>query len=137
RSRERALVEVHRPRRPLSRVRVVRHHHDGLAVVAIERLKEIEDFVSGLAVEIARWLVAKEQRRVVDDGARDADTLFLTARELPRIMLRSICQPNDLQRDLRALAPLFATERRQQQRQLDIALRGEHGQQVVELKDEY
>ncbi len=89
---QRALLEVQRPRRPFGRVRIVRDHDDRLAVIAVQRLQQIEDFIAGLAVEVAGWLVAEEQRRVGDDGAGDADALLLAARELPRIVSRAIGQ---------------------------------------------
>ena len=71
-----------------------------------------------------------------DDGARDADALLLAARQLTRIVLGAIRQPDDLQRDARALLPLRLRELREQQRQLDVLLGRQHGQQVVELEDE-
>ena len=87
--------------RALGRVRIVRDHDDGLAVLAVERLQQVEDLVAGLAVEVAGRLVAEQQRRVGDDGARDADALLLAAGELPRIVLRAVGEPDDLQRDRR------------------------------------
>ena len=95
------FLEVQRPLRALGRVRIVRHHDDRLAVLAVERLQQVEDLVAGLAIEIAGRLVAEQQRRVGDDGARDADALFLAAGELPRVVLRAIGQADDLQRDAR------------------------------------
>ena len=59
-------------------------------MLAVQRLQQVEDLVAGLAVEIAGRLVAQQQRRVGDDGARDADALLLAARELPRVVLRAI-----------------------------------------------
>ena len=44
-------------------VRVVGDHDDGLAVLAVERLQQVEDLVAGLAVEVAGRLVAEQQRR--------------------------------------------------------------------------
>jgi hypothetical protein len=64
-------------------VRVVGDHHDGLPVLAVEALQQVEDFVAGLAVEIAGRLVAEQQRGVGDQGPRDADALLLPARKLP------------------------------------------------------
>ena len=66
-------------RRPLGSVRVVRHHDNRLAVVAVQRLQQIENFVARLAIEIARGLVAQEQRGIGDDRPGDADALLLTA----------------------------------------------------------
>ena len=83
----------------LGRVRIVRDHHDRLPVIAVERLQQIEDLVAGLAIEIAGRLVAEQQRRVGDDRARNADALFLSARQLPRIVLRAFGEADDLQRD--------------------------------------
>ena len=87
--------------RALGGVRIVRDHHDRLAVIAVERLQQVEDFVAGLAIEIARRLVAEQQRRIGDDRARDADALFLAAGELARVVLRAIGQADDLERDAR------------------------------------
>ena len=74
-------------RRARRGVRVVRDHDDRLAVLAVERLQQVEDLVARLAVEVAGRLVAEQQRRVGDDGARDADALLLAAGELARVVL--------------------------------------------------
>ena len=97
---------MNRTLRALGRARVVRHHDDRLAVVAVERLQQVENLVARLAIEIARGLVAQQQRRVGDDGAGDADALLLAARELPRIVLRAFGEADDFQRDARPLSPL-------------------------------
>ena len=118
-------------------VRVVRDHDDRLAVLAIERLQQLEDLVAGLAIEVAGRLVAEQQRRVGDDRARDADALLLAAGELARVVLRAVGQADDLERDRRArLRRSRLRQLREQQRQLDVALGGQHRQQVVELEDE-
>ena len=54
-----ALVEVQRPLGALGGVRIVRDHDDRLAVIAVERLQQIEDLVAGLAIEIAGRLVGR------------------------------------------------------------------------------
>ena len=60
---------------------IVRHHDDGLAVMFVQRLKQVENFIARLAVEVAGRLVAEQQVRVGDDRARDAvaDRARLTA----------------------------------------------------------
>ena len=70
------------------------------------------------------------------DRARDADALLLAAGQLPRIVLGALGEADDFQRDARALSPLRLRQLRQQQRQLDVLLGRQHGQQVVELEDE-
>ena len=74
-------------------VRVVRDHHDRLVVIAIERLQQVEDFVSRLAIEVAGRLVAEQHRRVGDDRPGDADALFLTAGELPGVVVARSARP--------------------------------------------
>ena len=105
-AREHAFVEVQRPVGALRRVRIVRHHDDGLAVVAVQRLQQVEDLVAGLAIEVAGRLVAQQQRRIGDDRARDADALLLAAGQLARIVLRAVGEADDLQGDRGALPPL-------------------------------
>src|SRR5262249_9196297 len=98
------------------RVRVVRHHDDGLLVFAVEGLQQIEDLVAGLAIEVAGRLVAEQQRRVGDDRARDADTLFLAAGELARVVVHPFAETDRAQRYLDALAALRLRQLREQQR---------------------
>ena len=74
-----ALFEVQGALGPLGGARVVRDHHDGLAVVAVERLQQIEDLIARLAIEIAGRLVGEQERRIGNDRAGDADALFLAA----------------------------------------------------------
>ena len=100
-SRQDAFVEVQRAPGALGGVRIVRDHDDRLAVIAVERLQQVEDLVAGLAIEIAGRLVAEQQRRVGHDRARDADALLLAAGQLPRIVPRAVGEPDDLQRDRR------------------------------------
>ena len=133
---EDALLEVQRPLRARRGVRVVRHHDDGLVVIAVQGLEQVQDLVARLAIEVAGRLVAQQQRRVGDDGARDADALLLAARELARIVVHPLAEPDDRERDRDALLPVGLAELGQQQRQLDVARRGQHRQQVVQLEDE-
>ena len=78
----------------------------------------------------------QQQRRIRHDGARDADPLLLAARELPRIVLRAVLEAHDRERRRHVAPPVGAPQRREQQRQLDVLLRRQHRQQVVELEDE-
>ena len=87
---EDALLEVQRPLGAGRGVRVVRHHDDRLVVIAVERLEQVQDLVAGLPIEIARRLVAEQQRRIGDDRARDADALLLAARQLAGIVVHAL-----------------------------------------------
>src|SRR5262245_44462732 len=51
---EHALVEMQLALRAVGGVRVVGDHDDGLSVLPVERLEQVEHLVAGLAVEITR-----------------------------------------------------------------------------------
>src|SRR5690606_16340262 len=55
---QRALVQVQGVAGVLGGLRVVRDHHDGLAVLAVEHLQQREDLLGRLAVQVAGGLVA-------------------------------------------------------------------------------
>ncbi len=118
------------------RMRIVSDHDDRLSLITIQSLEQAQNFITGFAVEIARRLIAKEQRRIRDNGASDPDTLLFPTRKLSREMSGAVLQTDDFQRGLNVLPPLPLREMRKQQRQLDIALRAEHGEQIIELKDQ-
>ena len=118
-------------------VRVVRDHDDRLAVLAVERLQQVEDLVAGLAIEVAGRLVAEQQRRVGDDRAGDADALLLAAGELARVVLRAVGEADDLQRDRRTRLRRSAFDSLvSSSGSSTLRSRGQHRQQVVELEDE-
>ena len=62
---------------------VVRDHEDRRAG-AVDAVEELHDPDGGVRVEVPGRLVADEERRVVDDRARDRDALLLAAGELVR-----------------------------------------------------
>ena len=57
---------------------IVRHHDDSFIEALVQALQNFQDFRRGLAIEIARRLVSKNQRGIADDGASNGDTLFLS-----------------------------------------------------------
>src|SRR5215469_8481616 len=130
------LLQVQRAACELRGLRIVRDHDDGLAVLAVEHLQESQDLIRGLAIEVPGRLIAHQQLRVGDQRPRDRDALLLAAGELLRFVLGAIGKPDDLQRHPDVLAPLCGRELGEQQRQLDVAFRGEHRHEVVELEDE-
>ena len=63
---------------------VVGDDDDGAAVLVVDVLHELQDFLGRLVVERARGLVAQQQTRVFDQRATDGTTLLLAARDLAR-----------------------------------------------------
>src|SRR5437867_889605 len=131
-----ALVEVDDPLGALGGVRIVGHHDDGLLELPVEPVEQLEDLLGRLAVEVAGGLVGEQHRGVAHDRARDRHALLLAARELARVVVHAIGEPDQLEREQGALAALLAAHAHEQQRQLDVLERGQHRDQVVELEDE-
>src|ERR687895_1631808 len=92
---------------------VVGRHHDGRPR-AVDPVEELHDPDRGVGVEVPGWLVADEERRVVDERARDRDALLLAARELLRTRVHLVREPDEVQNlghlpaDLRARLALDA-----------------------------
>src|SRR5689334_21925344 len=131
-----ALVEMQDGLRALGRVRIVRDHDDRLLVLLVQALEQLQDLLARFAIEVAGRFVRQQQRRIAHERARDGDALLLAARELTREVPEPVAEADELQRRRRALLALGAAHLDEQQRQLDVLQRGEHGNQVVELEDE-
>ena len=69
---------------------VVRHHHDGFALLAIERLQQVQDFITGSAIEVTGGLVTQQQGGIRDNRTSDTNPLLLTARKRAREMARAM-----------------------------------------------
>ena len=103
---------------------------DGAAVLAIDILHELQDFLGRLIVERARGLVAQQQTRVFDERAADGTALLLAARDLARELVAVLVEAQRTQQVV-DIERVFGQVRRD----LDVLLDGEIGHQVVELED--
>ena len=61
---------------------VVRHHHDGAAVLFVERVEYRHNFGAHFGVEVAAGFVGKYDLRVSDYGSGYGHALRLSARQL-------------------------------------------------------
>ena len=93
--------------------------------------KKIEDLVAGLAVEVARRLVAEQQGGISDNTPCDAHALLFTARHRARVVVGAVRQSDHRQGGRNVLLALGLGERREQERQFDVTLGRQHGDQVV------
>jgi hypothetical protein len=118
----------------VGRLRVVRHDDDRFAVFSIQKTEQIENFVGRVAVEVARWFITNEQRRIGDQRACDGDPLLLSTRQLAGLVTRAIGKTDDLQRRGGILLAC-ARFSRVSSSGADCAARSTR-QQVVELKHE-
>src|SRR5260370_18220630 len=82
---------------------VVRDHEDRRART-VDAIEQLHDADRRVWIEVARRLVADEQRRVVDDGARDLDAFLLPPPQLIWQRGHLVREPHPVP-DLRPLAP--------------------------------
>jgi hypothetical protein len=60
---------------------VVRDHANGGAF-AMQLLQQLHDSFAIARIEVTRWFVSEQDQRLAAEGARDGNTLLLTARKL-------------------------------------------------------
>src|SRR2546423_1760302 len=72
------------------------HEHDGQSLL-IQRLQDTHDLHTGVTIQVPRRLIRQQQRRPIDQRARNSHALLLTPREFSRFMVHAISQPNKLQ----------------------------------------
>ena len=101
-----------------------------------ELAEEVEDLAAGLGVEVARRLVGEQQGRLVDERAGDGDALPLAARQLIRLMVHPVAQPDGGERLLGHDSALVAADLRVDQRQLDVLQRRGAREEIERLKHE-
>src|SRR5712691_3692938 len=115
---------------------VVRHDDDRLLELLVEATEQVEDLLPGLRVEFAGRLVRQEERRIVREGDPDGDPLLLAAAQFVGAVARPLRHAHELEE----LLPTFRPDRGalpcQPQRQFDVLLRRERGDEVEELEDE-
>src|SRR6186997_3093984 len=87
-----AVAERHDARAVLGDIRFVRDQHDGDAALDVEALEQPHHLDAGSRIEVAGRLVGQQDRRVVDQRARDRHALLLSARQLVGMMAESIAQ---------------------------------------------
>src|SRR5678816_567401 len=95
-SRQNTFVEMKRPACAFRRTGIVCNHDDGFAMLSIERLKKVQDFIARFSVEVSCGFVAKQQRGIGHNGPRNTDALLLAAGELGRIVTRTFRQADNL-----------------------------------------
>ena len=89
----------------------------------VELVEQRHDLGAGVAVEVAGRLVGEDQRRLRDERARDRDPLLLAARQLGRLVVEAIAQPEPLEGGRRPRRPLAPRDALVQQRRRDVVER--------------
>ena len=90
-------------RRNRRHVAVVRDHQHRDVEFLVEPLQEHLNLLAGFRVETAGRFIGDDDFRMSHNGASNADSLLLTAGQLPRVVIGSIGQPDRFQRQLDSL----------------------------------
>lgn len=110
---------------------VVRHDHDGAAVLPVHALHEFKHFFRGLVIEGARRLVAQDEARVLHERAADGAALLLAAGDLAGELVAVLPEAERAQEVLHGQRVLGEVRG-----DLDVLLDGEVWHEVIELEDE-
>src|SRR5690349_12314472 len=97
-----AVAEGHDPRPVLGDVDLVRDQHHRNPALAVQALEDPHDFDAGFGIEVPGWLVSEQDRRGVDQRARDCDALLLSAGQLIGVMIGPVAEADELEHLLRA-----------------------------------
>src|SRR3989442_14613447 len=76
---------------------VMRHDHDRLLEFLVESTEQVEDFLTGLRVELPRWLVRQEERRIVRERDPERDSLQFPTAKLVGTMGRTLRHAHELE----------------------------------------
>ena len=115
-------------------VGVVGDHHDGLAQLAHAHPQERQHLGAGAGVQVAGRLVGEDHLRPAHQRPRAGHALLLAAGELAGPVLEPLAEVQDLDHLVPPL--LRRLPAGQVQRQQDVLLGGQRGQQVEGLEDE-
>ncbi len=105
--------------RVLGDIRLVRDQHNRVSL-RVQLVKKTHDLYAGLGVKVACRLIRQNNRRAVDQRARNGDSLALTARELIGLVVHAVGKANVSQRFNRALHTRRCGSSVVDQRQLNI-----------------
>ena len=97
------VAERHDARAVLGDVHLVRDQHHGDAALLVQALEDPHHFDAGPRVEVPGRLVREQDRRVVDQRAGDRDALLLSARQLVRMVVGPVAEPDQIEHLDRAL----------------------------------
>ena len=78
-----------------------------MVLPAMQLIEQRHDLIAGLRVQVAGRLVGQDDRRPVDERARNGNALPLTAGKLVRLMVHALFEVHRAQGRFRALNALL------------------------------
>ena len=113
---------------------VVCYQDDGFLEVVVQLGEDIENLFGRVRVQVARRFIGHEQGGVGNNGARNRDALFLTARELPGKVLDTLLQADEAQGGDNMLFSFLRRQLCEQQGQFDVLEGRKNRNQVKSLE---
>ena len=114
---------------------VVSDHQKRHVELFVQSFEQIENLIRSDRVQVAGRLVSDDDFRMSNDGSCDAGSLLLTARHLTWVVVGPVKQIDGLQCDLNTFSTFAGRHRQQQQRQFDVLIGGENGDEIMGLED--
>ncbi len=131
-----AVGDLHRARRALCQIVIMRHHQDRLAAFH-QALEKFKDRVGGLGIEVAGRLIREQNRRIICQRARDRDALLLSAGNRGRQFVRVVRHLHLFEQVQRAFAAFARfVNVAEIHRQHDVFGERQRRQELKELKDD-
>ncbi len=109
---------------------IVCHHDNGVAVLLIDFLNELQNLLAGFVIQCAGRFVAQQKVRVLNNGTADRHPLLLAAGELIRKLVSVIPESQGVQQLINIQRTL-----REVRSHLNVLLHVQVGDQVVHLKN--
>ena len=82
----------------LSQIRIVRHNNQRCAVLALLAKEQLLDLGTRLAIQVAGWLIGKQDLRLAHDCPGNRQTLLLPTRQILGLIVLFAGQANRLER---------------------------------------
>ena len=102
---------------------------------AVDVTDECKDGLCRLRVECGGCLVAQQHLRIARECTRDADALLLSTREMARIVVRLVSEPDERKQLRNFWLDFTCGLARELQWKCDVVVDGRGGQQVEVLED--
>ena len=114
---------------------LVGHRHESHSLLAAQFGNEFVESLTRRIVEIARWLIGENDLGLICQRPGHGNSLLFAARQLTRLVMQSILQPNPFEKHPGAIpdtAPVFSPDK---SRHHNVLQRRELREEEVKLED--
>src|SRR5215813_9802668 len=122
--------------RALDQPRIVGREDEGGRGLGLDPMHQVDDQVAGPGVEVGGGLVGQDQRRALHEGTTDGDALALSSTQLVGESIAETGKPDLVEHLERAFPAFSRLHFQEEERVLDVLVRGEDRDEVEGLEDE-